>query len=94
MSIPSTFFYDNIIIGNTILNSNSQANFDTNINITSNSYISFGSNYGFNSYGLRDNNGILEFKNINGNWNNFDLSGSSIPNDSLDGNKIINKENL
>ena len=59
MSIPLSFNFDNINIGHTILNDISLINIDSNINITPNSYISFGKNYGIDSYGFRDNNGVI-----------------------------------
>jgi hypothetical protein len=38
------------------------------INILAGNYISFGPNIMENGYGLRDNNGVIEFKNNNNNW--------------------------
>jgi hypothetical protein len=40
------------------------------------SYINFGTTYGTSGYGLRDNAGVLEYKNVSGSW--ASLSGSSL----------------
>jgi hypothetical protein len=59
-----------------------------------NSYINFNQTISFSGYGFRDNDGILEFKNSGGTWNNF--SSVSFDNDlktyyiSLNGNDITN----
>jgi hypothetical protein len=88
MSIPLTFNYDNIIIGNTIYNSDAVLNIDGNINIKNNSYLSYGYNYGINSYGFRDNNGILQFKNYNSNW--YDITSiDNLQDNSINGSKIL-----
>ena len=63
--------YDKLNIGNNILNANSSVNINGSINILSGNYISFGSNYQDTSYGLRDNNGVIEYKNSNGLWKNI-----------------------
>ena len=58
-------YVNSISLGNT-LNINAKLNVNGSTNILSNSYISFGTNFESTSYGLRDNNGVIEFKNNNG----------------------------
>jgi hypothetical protein len=80
-------YVNSISLGNT-LNSNSKLNVNGSTNILSNSYISFGTNFESTSYGLRDNNGIIEFKNNNGSWLPV-LALNNIVDNTLSGNKII-----
>ena len=88
MSIPLTFNYDNIVVGNTIYNSDAVLNIDGNINIKNNSYISYGYKYGIFSYGFRDNDGILQFKNNNSDWYNI-VSIENLQNNTINGSKIL-----
>lgn len=41
-----------------------------------NRYINFGTFSGFNGYGIRDNNGVIEFKNSGGSWIGIGTGGS------------------
>ena len=43
----------------------------------SNNYLNFGDTTGSNGYGIRDNGGLLEFKNNNGSWAGLGTGGSS-----------------
>jgi hypothetical protein len=58
-----------LTIGGNVINSSSTVNINGSINILSGKYISFGSDFESNSYGLRDNNGKIEYKNSSGSWN-------------------------
>ena len=58
------------VFGNTILNG---INGDNNGNGV-NSYLNFGATAGQNGYGIRDNNGTLEFKNYSGSWGSLNVT--------------------
>ena len=58
------------VFGNTILNG---ANGDNNGNGV-NSYLNFGATAGQSGYGIRDNNGTLEFRNSNGSWGSLNVT--------------------
>ncbi len=77
---------EKLTVGGNIINSNSNVNINGSINILSGNYISFGSNYQDSSYGLRDNNGIIEYKNSNNLWKNI----SYIEDNSITLSKINN----
>ena len=66
MSVNSTF--DNLFLGTTIMNTNSVLNIDGNISLNTDKYITFGTDNENNSFGIRDNNGNIEYKDLNGNW--------------------------
>ncbi|MCU0679531.1 MAG: hypothetical protein MUC28_03770, partial [Planctomycetes bacterium] len=44
---------------------------------TSSGYLNFGTSTGSGGYGLRDNNGILQFRNMGGSWTDFGTSTGS-----------------
>ncbi len=64
MSIQGTF--NSLNVGNNIVNQLSTLNVDGDLSITSGKYISFGTANNSNGYGIRDNDGVLEFKNSSG----------------------------
>jgi len=81
-------YYDYITIAGNYINQNSKINLNGSMSISSNNYISFGPNFSSASYGIRDNDGVLEFKNDNGNWYPI-LALANILDNSINGSKII-----
>lgn len=60
-----------------------------------NSYLNFGASSGSNGYGVRDNNGTLEFKNSGGSWSSiqstvFNLMGSGASSWAANGTNMYN----
>ena len=86
---------ETLTVGGNVINSNSTININGSINILSGNYISFGPNYQNTSYGLRDNNGIIEYKENSGYWKNISyiednsITLSKINNNNGTGTKVI-----
>jgi len=57
-----------------------------NLSITGlNRYVNFGSATGTDGYGIRDNSGVMQWKNASGQWNNFSTKINHIINVAKDG---------
>jgi hypothetical protein len=92
MSVNSTF--DNLFLGTTIMNTNSVLNIDGNISLNTDKYITFGTDNENNSFGIRDNNGNIEYKDLNGNWRAINTYNIVDIHDSYFTTDRLNLENL
>lgn len=64
-----------------------------NLSVTgANRYLNFGNNTGTVGYGLRDNAGVMQWKNASGDWNNFSTKINHIVNVAKSGGDFDNLE--
>jgi len=64
-----------------------------NLSITGlNRYVNFGSATGTDGYGIRDNSGVMQWKNASGQWNNFSTKINHIVNVAKSGGDFDNLE--